>query len=107
MQHTLRLRTPVELERLRFIAAAGLIVLNIFDLAVTRIALAAGAAEANPLMAPIVTSGWGLVVKVGLPFGVALLHLSRPPERRHVFALCWVSVLYMYVVAWNTHVLTA
>ena len=59
-------------------AIVGLVVLNIFDILLTRRALALGATEANPLMAPFVESGWGIAIKTALPVAFGIRHLRAP-----------------------------
>jgi hypothetical protein len=91
------------LRRVRLMAVLGLIALNVCDLILTRRLLGMGGVEANPLMAVFIASGWGIAIKVGLPIALAVRHLRAPLERRIVLGLCWVCVLYLSVVVWNTH----
>jgi hypothetical protein len=93
--------------RLRVIAVAGLVILNITDLMITRHLLSMGAVEANPLMALFVAGGWGIVIKLALPMAIGVRNLRAPLRRGVVLALCWMCVLYSAVVLWNGHVLDA
>lgn len=95
-----------DLDRLRFVAVVGLVALNGMDLLLTRILLHHhGGAEANPLMALVILSNWGIVVKLGIPALVGARHLTAPIRRPMVLGLCWVCVLYFGVVLWNAHLL--
>ena len=93
----------VELDHLRFIAVVGLVALNACDLILTRHLLTTGGHEANPVMAAIIAGGWGIAIKLGIPFLAGLRHLTAPLKRSAVLALCWVCVLYFGIVLWNTH----
>jgi hypothetical protein len=94
-----------DLIQLRFVAAVGLVVLNVVDLLLTRELLAQGAVEANPLMAMVIGGFWGVAIKLGVPILAGLRSITSPLHRKAVFAFCWVNVLYLGVVAWNFHVL--
>ena len=91
--------------RLRVIAVAGLVLLNITDLVITRHLLTMGAVEANPLMALFVAGGWGIAIKLGIPVAIGIRNLRAPLRRGVVLALCWMCVVYSGVVLWNGHVL--
>lgn len=93
------------LERVRRIAVVGLFVLNVADLVLTRRLLGMGGVEANPLMALVIHGHWGVVVKVALPVLVGVRHLRAPLKRGLVLGLCWMCVLYLGVVLWNTSLL--
>jgi hypothetical protein len=95
------------LVRLRVIAVAGLVLLNITDLVMTRHLLSLGAVEANPIMALFVAGGWGVVIKLALPMVIGVRNLRAPLRRNVVLALCWMCVMYSGVVLWNSHVLEA
>jgi hypothetical protein len=94
-----------DLASLRRLAVVGLVLLNVFDIFLTRRLLALGATEANPIMAPFVTGGWGVLIKTALPVAFGIRHLRAPLRRPLVLGLCWVCVLYMGVVLWNAHLL--
>jgi hypothetical protein len=94
-----------DLASLRRLAVVALVLLNLFDIFLTRRLLAIGASEANPIMAPFVEGGWGIVLKTALPVAFGLRHLRAPLRRPMVLGLCWVCVLYMGVVLWNAHLL--
>lgn len=94
-----------ELTRLRFLAVVGMVALNAVDLFLTRELLARGASEANPLMALVIGGGWGIAIKLGIPMLAGLRHMTAPLLRKAVFALCWVNVLYLGVVAWNFRIM--
>ncbi len=96
-----------DLDQLRTIAVVGIVILNLLDLLITRHVLALGLGqEANPLMAPLVESSWGVLVKAALPILIGLRHLRAPIRRPLVLALCWVCVVYLGVVTWNYHLVT-
>ena len=94
-----------ELTRLRFVAVVGLVALNALDLLLTRRLLELGGSELNPLMALFIGGTWGVVIKLGVPILAGLRHLTAPLLRKAVLGLCWVNVLYLGVVTWNTHLL--
>lgn len=96
---------PAGLQRLRRMAVIGLVALNVLDVILTRRLLKLGGTEANPLMALFINGGWGIAIKVALPIALGVRHLRAPLERRVVLGLCWVCVLYMGVVLWNSHLL--
>ena len=95
-----------DLARLRWIAIVGLVVLNVADLVLTRRLLGMGGVEANPVMAPFIHGWAGVVVKLGLPVAIGYRHLRVPLKRPLVLGLCWMCVIYLGVVAWNSHLLT-
>lgn len=95
------LTTERELRRFTIVAALGLIVLNAFDLLLTRHLLGMGAREANPLMATIINGPVGPVVKIVGPMLLALRYLTAPTVRRTALGLGVVVVIYCGVVLWN------
>jgi hypothetical protein len=95
-----------DLARLRKVAIVGLVVLNLFDILLTQRLLAQGGIEANPVMAPFVHGTTGIAVKVGLPVLLGFRHLRAPLRRPLVLGLCWVCVIYLGVVLWNSHLLS-
>jgi hypothetical protein len=95
-----------DLHRLRWIAIVGLVVLNVADLVLTRKLLTMGGVEANPIMAPFIHGWAGIFVKLGLPVAIGYRHLRVPLRRGLVLGLCWMCVIYLGVVAWNSHLLT-
>ncbi len=95
-----------DLDRLRFIAVVGLVALNAADLLLTRQLLELGGIEANPIMAPFIHGGWGVFVKLALPIAIGYRHLRVPVRRGLVLGLCWMCVLYLGVVLWNSHLLS-
>jgi hypothetical protein len=91
----------------RWTLLATLVVLNGVDLVLTRILLARGAAEANPVMAPLIDSWWGWAVKT---LGVGLVALAVLVTGRDGKVERWLQVVvgvYTAVVAWNLVVLLA
>lgn len=89
---------------LRFTAVVALVLLSGLDLFVTRWLLGHGAREANPLMALVIDSPWGIALKLGLPAFVGWRHLVAPLSHRMVTGLGLVCVMYLGVLAWNLHV---
>ena len=91
-----------ELPKLRSAAvvlALFLLVLNIVDTVATNIlVLDFGAVEINPLMAPLVGTGWMALLKVGLPVVVIAL-ATRVKSRRLVTLLSIVVAAYVFVAA--------
>jgi hypothetical protein len=95
-----------DLERIRFIAVVGLVALNAADLLLTRRLLGMGGMEANPLMALFIHGPWGVAIKLALPIALGFRHLRLPVKRGLVLGLCWMCVLYLGVVLWNSHLLS-
>ena len=91
------------MDRFRFLAVVGLVLLNGADLFLTRTMLERGAIEANPLMAAIIAGPVGVLVKLGVPIVVGWRHLVGPLRRPLVIGLGFVCVLYLGVVTWNYH----
>ncbi|MEO7556779.1 MAG: DUF5658 family protein [Acidimicrobiales bacterium] len=89
---------------LRFTAVVALVLLSGLDLFLTRWLLANGAHEANPLMAVLIETPWGMALKLGLPAFVGWRHLVAPLSYRMVAGLATVCVIYLGVVTWNLHV---
>jgi len=91
-----------ELPKLRSVAvvlALALLALNVLDTIATNIlVLDFGAIEINPLMAPLVGTGWMVLLKVGLPV-VAIALASRVRSRRSVTLLSIVVAVYVFVAA--------
>jgi hypothetical protein len=98
-------RSEADLDRLRFMAVIGLVVLNACDLLLTRKLLGMGLSEMNPMMALVIGGPWGVAIKLGVPILVGFGHLRGPLKRTLVFGLCWMCVLYFGVVLWNAHFL--
>ncbi|MCU0268603.1 MAG: DUF5658 family protein [Acidimicrobiales bacterium] len=99
--------SPRRLVSHRWTLLATLVVLNGVDLVLTRILLARGAAEANPVMAPLIDSWWGWAVKT---LGVGLVALAVLVTGRDGKVERWLQVVvgvYTAVVAWNLVVLLA
>ena len=73
--------------------------LNVLDTVATNIlVLDFGAIEINPLMAPLVGTGWMVLLKVGLPV-VAIALDTRVGSRRSVTLLSIVVAVYVFVAA--------
>lgn len=91
-----------ELPKLRSVAvvlALSLLVLNIVDTVATNILVGDfGAVEINPLMAPLVGTGWMVLLKVGLPL-VTIALAARVGSRRSVTLLSIVVAVYVSVAA--------
>jgi hypothetical protein len=95
------------LQRVRAICVLGLIVLNAADLLATRhlLTIATGARETNPLMAPLVLSGVGACIKIGVPCILAVRHLRAPVNRVTTQWLVVIFLVYVGVVTWNLHLI--
>lgn len=96
-----------DLGRVRWIAVIGLVVLNVADLVLTRRLLTMGAMEANPIMAPFIGGPLGIVIKLALPVALGFRHLRVPVRRSLVLGLCWMCVLYLGVVSWNSQLFSS
>ena len=87
----------------RWFLLAILGALNLLDLVTTKLVLAAGGTEANPVMAPIIHHPFApaLVKTAGFVL-VALVLKACPPRSALVDrALVFVTVLYTAIVSWN------
>ena len=87
----------------RWFLVAVLAALNVLDLVSTRLVLAAGGEEGNPLMAPIIHHPYAPVLVKAAGLGLVALALKACPPRSRVVdrALCAVTVLYLAIVTWN------
>jgi len=87
------------LRRLAVVLALALLVLNVLDTVATNILVGDfGAVELNPLVAPLVGTGWMVLLKVGLPLVVIVL-APRVNTRRPVVLLSTLVVFYVFVAA--------
>lgn len=87
------------LRRVAVVLALALLALNVLDTVATNIlVLDFGAVEINPLMAPLVGTGWMVVLKVGLPI-LAIALATRISSRRSVTVLSIVVAVYVFVAA--------
>lgn len=78
--------------------------LSLIDLFITRLVLDTGnAMELNLLLAPIINSVWGLLVKAGVPlFVLGYLWIRRHSNSLRVWRTVQISaVMYGFVVTWN------
>ena len=92
-------RSLPELRRVAVVLALSLLALNVLDTVATNIlVLDFGAVEINPLMAPLVGTGWMVVLKVGLPI-LAIALATRISSRRSVTVLSIVVAVYVFVAA--------
>lgn len=87
----------------RWFLVVVLAALNVLDLVSTRLVLAAGGEEGNPLMAPIIHHPYAPVLVKAAGLGLVALALKACPPRSNVVdrALCAVTVLYLAIVTWN------
>lgn len=77
--------------------------LNLLDLVTTRLVLAAGGEEANPLMAPIIHHPFAPALVKTAGFAAMAMVLKACPPRSAVVdrALVGVTGLYLGIVGWN------
>lgn len=101
---------PVHWRRRLFVAACVLLAANTLDLILTRKALALGAAQGrhtyewNPLLAPIVGTGYGWLVKLAVPLIAVLFALRARLSRGNGDGIRAVTVMafaFCAIVAWN------
>jgi hypothetical protein len=87
----------------RWFLLAILGALNLLDLVTTKMVLAAGGAEANPVMAPIIHHPYApALVKTAGFLAVALVLRACPVRSALVDrALVCVTMLYTAIVSWN------
>ena len=86
------------------VAAVAIIVLNLFDVLTTRVALANGAAEGNPIAALFVDHlALFLAIKVIVPVGVALrmLRIRERTTPMLLSAMWWVVGVYSLTIVVN------
>lgn len=77
--------------------AVALLCLNVLDLAITRVAVThLGGVELNPLLAPLLGSGWADLLKIEVPLLIVILATQIRSER--VVALLRVAVAVYLVV---------
>jgi hypothetical protein len=91
----------------RWVMAAAILFLNLFDVIVTKAILRYGGAEANPIMAPIMDHpAYPIILKTIVAVGVGALLLASPRNSkladRSVFL---VIVAYVIVMGWNFGIL--
>jgi hypothetical protein len=91
----------------RWMMAVTILLLNLFDVIVTKAILRMGGNEANPIMAPIMDHpSYPILLKTGVALGVGALLIASPRDSkladRSVFL---VIVGYVIVMAWNFNVL--
>jgi hypothetical protein len=97
--------TSVTLDRrMTVLPVALLAVLNLADVVLTRVALAHGAVEANPLSRALLDSGRVELAKVAVLCLLALRMARRRPSLR-LAAACWIALgAYLMVVLSNVYV---
>lgn len=82
----------------RFALAMALIVVNAADIVTTRLLIADGGHEANPLAARLLDAGHLVSVKMGVVGVVGVLLLIAPVRRRAEQALWAVVIVYSLVL---------
>lgn len=88
-----------DLRRVAVVLSLFLLALNVLDTVATNVLVGNfGAVEINPLMAPLVGTGWMVALKVGLPLVVIALS-TRVKSRRPVILLSILVVFYVLVAA--------
>jgi hypothetical protein len=88
-----------DLRRVAVVLALFLLALNVLDTVATNVLVGNfGAVEINPLMAPLVGTGWMIALKVGLPLVVIAL-CTRVRSRRPVILLSILVAFYVLVAA--------
>ena len=87
----------------RWIMAAALISLNLLDVVTTKLILAAGGSEANPVMQPFVSSPVAAyALKLSMAVGVAVLLLKAPRASRLADRAVLLAIgVYTAVIGWN------
>lgn len=77
--------------------------LNLIDVLTTKLILANGGIEANPIMALVVRSGWGYGLKLAIAAGIAIriLTLWRTEPNRARGTAYVILFMYAGVVSWN------
>jgi len=88
---------PAELRRAGLTALGLLAVLNLVDVVITRLLLAQGGVELNPVADRLLASNTTLLVKLGLVAALAV-HFVRHGPRLIVVCLMWL-VTGFYVLA--------
>ncbi|OEH85295.1 hypothetical protein BHU72_04160 [Desulfuribacillus stibiiarsenatis] len=80
--------------------------LSVMDYIITRTALAKGAIEANPILAPIIESPIGMTIKLMAPLIVlAYLWYRRNSNPFRVnYTAAFLVLFYSLVVTWNVSV---
>ena len=78
-------------------------VLSLADLALTRVSLNLGAAEANPFMRPLLAGhpAYALMVKIGVVMALSLVIWRFRRRRRIVGLAVYLAAFYCFVVAYE------
>lgn len=87
----------------RWVMAAALLSLNLLDVLLTRLIIAAGGAEANPLMQGVIhdpLAAYALKFTIALGVGVLLLKSPRNSRLADRAMLATIGC-YMLVIGWN------
>src|SRR4051812_14292455 len=87
----------------RWVLLLSLALLNVLDLLTTRAVLAAGGAEANPLMSSVINSAWGPVIikSAGVALVVVVVNACPPDSKVVNRALALTVLTYAAIVSWN------
>ena len=87
----------------RWYMAVSLLVLNLLDVVTTKLILAAGGSEANPLMRPIVDHPYAAyALKLSLSFVIGCLLLKAPRSSRLADRAVFGTICaYVCVIGWN------
>ncbi len=93
--------TPNSLRLASAIAIAVIGVLNLLDLVTTRIMLAHGALESNPLSSFLLPSGSVAVVKAGIIVGLVFCVLRRRPSLQFTVATWFLAGFYFLTIVSN------
>ena len=103
------LRASMQAARAHVVASGlfvGLVVLNLFHLATTRLVLDRGGEEGNPVMAPIIHNVFGaFAIKVLCLALIGGLIVRSRRSARMLLVLAAVDAWYVLVIFWNLRVL--
>jgi hypothetical protein len=88
----------------RYGLGISLVLLNLYDLFITRAIISNGGKESNPIMAGVIESHWGLLVKLLIPGVVAYLAVKSDGPKIAPNALFYLAIYYLIICVWNTHV---
>ena len=84
----------------------GIVILNILDLATTKIALSLGAIEVNPVMNSIVNTDLFILIKIIVPILVAIHLYRRSKVDLKRVLLCSKITFYIYLTVVVLNIIT-
>jgi len=93
--------------RTRELVGMTIVVLNVFDVLITRLVLRTHPAshEGNGFVAQLIMSKWVWLPKAGIPLLVLFSTARSPMTKASYLGVFAVAAVYWSVVVWNVHIL--